>query len=167
MTLRAYDLDVIRNGGTPPPSAGGGANVALPLALAILVLAGLFYWRRFGKRWARKAWTNLQRMPPAGSTAPICRPTRPASASRSRCSVVTLLTFAYFYQAADHSTGSRFDLVRSILERGSLWIDGYCGYNTADIVELRSHIYSNKAPGGAFTGMVPWLFVTSILRIFL
>jgi hypothetical protein len=161
-----YDLDVIRNGGTPPPSAGGGANVALPLALAILVLAGLFYWRRFGQRWARKVWTSLQRLPPADSGAPL-----PPDAARQRIElalfVVTLLSFAYFYQAADHSTGSRFDLVRSILERGTLWIDGYCGYNTADIVELRSHIFSNKAPGGAFTGLVPWLFVTSILRIFL
>jgi hypothetical protein len=159
-----YDLDVIRNGGTPP-SAGGGANVALPLALAILVLAGLFYWRRFGQRWARKVWTNLQRLP-SGPGAPL-----PPDASRQRIElvlfVVTLLTFAYFYQAADHSTGSRFDLVRSILERGTLWIDGYCGYNTADIVEMHSHIFSNKAPGGAFSGLVPWLLVTSILRIFL
>jgi hypothetical protein len=161
-----YDLDVIRNGGTPPPPAGGGANVALPLALAILVLAGLFYWRRYGKTWARKVWTNLRQLPSTGSTAPL-----PSEASRQRIEialfVVTLLSFAYFYQAADHSTGSRFDLVRSILERGSLWIDGYCGYNTADIVELRSHIYSNKAPGGAFTGLVPWLVVTTFLRIFL
>jgi hypothetical protein len=161
-----YDLDVIRNGGTPPPSAGGGANVALPLALAILVLAGLFYWRRFGQRWARKVWTNLRQMPAAGSGPPL-----PPDATRQRIElvlfVVGLVTFAYFYQAADHSTGSRFDLVRSILERGSLWIDGYCGYNTADIVELHSHIYSNKAPGGAFTGLVPWLLVTSTLRVFL
>ncbi len=159
-----YDLEVIRNGGTPP-AGSGGANVALPLALALLVLAGLFYWRRFGQRWARKVWIQLRQMPPAGSATPL-----PPEATRQRIElilfVVTLLTFAYFYQAADHSTGSRFDLVRSILERGTLWIDGYCGYNTADIVELRSHIFSNKAPGGAFTGLVPWLFVTSILRLF-
>jgi hypothetical protein len=158
-----YDLDVIRNGGTPPPSEGGGANIALPLALAVLVLAGLFYWRRYGKTWARKIWANLQQFPAAGG-APM-----PPEPTRQRIELVlflvTLLTFAYFYQAADHSTGSRFDLVRSILERGSVWIDGYCGYNTADIVELRSHIYSNKAPGGAFTGLVPWLFVISILHI--
>jgi PA14 domain len=162
-----YDLDEIRNGGAPPPSeGGGGANVALPLALAILVLAGLFYWRRYGKTWARKVWTNLQQLPSSGGGAPM-----PPDATRQRIELilflVTLLTFAYFYQAADHSTGSRFDLVRSILERGSVWIDGYCGYNTADIVELHSHIYSNKAPGGAFTGLVPWLFVVSILHIVL
>ncbi|MGO9057891.1 MAG: PA14 domain-containing protein [Candidatus Binataceae bacterium] len=161
-----YDLDIIRNGGTPPPSSGPGANVALPLALAILVLAGLFAWRRFGRQWMRRVWTNLQHLPAGGSAMPL-----PPDATRQRIEitllVVALLSFAYFYQAADHSTGSRFDLVRSILERGSLWIDGYCGYNTADIVELHSHIYSNKAPGGAFTGLLPWLFVTSMLRIFL
>ena len=161
-----YDLDVIRNGGVPPPAAGPGANVALPLALAILVLAGLFAWRRFGRQWMRRVWTNLQPIAPGASGVPL-----PPDATRKRIEiallVVTLLSFAYFYQAADHSTGSRFDLMRSILERGSLWIDGYCGFNTADIVELRSHIYSNKAPGGAFTGLLPWLFITSVMRIFL
>ena len=161
-----YDLDVIRNGGVPPPASGTGANVVLPLALAILVLAGLFAWRRFGRQWTRRVWTNLQQIPPGASGVAL-----PPDATRKRIEitllVVTLLSFAYFYQAADHSTGSRFDLVRSILERGSLWIDGYCGFNTADIVELRSHIYSNKAPGGAFTGLLPWLLVTSFLRIFL
>jgi len=161
-----YDLDVIRNGGVPPASGGGGANVVLPLALALLVLAGLFFWRRYGKTWARKMWTGLRQLPPGSSGVPL-----PPDATRQRIELslflVALLTFAYFYQAADHSTASRFDLVRSILERGSLWIDGYAGYNTADIVELRAHIYSNKAPGGAFTGLIPWLAVTSVLRVFL
>ncbi|HKD66693.1 MAG TPA: PA14 domain-containing protein, partial [Candidatus Binataceae bacterium] len=133
---------------------------------AILVLAGLFAWRRFGRQWTRRVWTNLHQLPPGAAGAPM-----PPEPNRKRIEialfVITLLSFAYFYQAADHSTGSRIDLMRSILERGSLWIDGYCGYNTADIVELHSHIYSNKAPGGAFTGLVPWLVVTSILRIFL
>ncbi len=160
-----YDLDIIRNGGTPPPSSGPGANVALPLALAILVLAGLFAWRRFGRQWTRRVWTNLQQLPAGESATQL-----PPAATRQRIEIalfmVTLLSFAYFYQAADHSTGSRFDLVRSILERGSLWIDGYCGYNTADIIELRSHIYSNKAPGGAFTGLLPWLVITGMMRIF-
>jgi len=161
-----FDLDVIRNGGVPPPASGPGANITFPLALAILVLAGLFAWRRFGRQWMRRVWTDLQQLPPGGNAAPL-----PPDATRQRIEitlfVLTLLSFAYFYQAADHSTGSRFDLVRSILERGSLWIDGYCGFNTADIVEMHSHIYSNKAPGGAFTGLIPWLFVTSMLRIVL
>ena len=129
------------------------------------MLAGLFAWRRFGRQWTRRVWTDLQQLPAGESATQL-----PPAATRQRIEivlfVVTLLSFAYFYQAADHSTGSRFDLVRSILERGSLWIDGYCGYNTADIIELRSHIYSNKAPGGAFTGLLPWLVITGMMRIF-
>ncbi len=77
--------------------------------------------------------------------------------------VVGLLTFAYFYQASDQSTAARFDLMRSLVGRHSLWIDGYCGYNTADIINLRGHYYSVKAPGGSLTGIVQWIFVTAAL----
>ncbi len=30
---------------------------------------------------------------------------------------LTLITFAYFYQASDHNTAARFDLIRSLLEQ--------------------------------------------------
>lgn len=76
---------------------------------------------------------------------------------------VTFLTFAYFYQAADQSTAARFDLMRSVLERHTLAIDGYAGYNTADIIQLGGHIYSVKAPGGAFTGILQWLMFSKLL----
>jgi hypothetical protein len=76
---------------------------------------------------------------------------------------VSFLTFAYFYQAADQSTAARFDLMRSILERHTLAIDGYAGFNTADIIQLGGHIYSVKAPGGAFTGIVQWLVLSKLL----
>ena len=65
--------------------------------------------------------------------------------------LVSFLSFAFFYQASDHSTAARFDLVRSILERRTLWIDGYAAFNTADIINFNSHIYSVKAPGGSLT----------------
>src|SRR5271156_4878379 len=60
---------------------------------------------------------------------------------------IPLLTYAYFYQGSDQSTAARFDLMRSILERATLWIDGFCGYNTADIIIVGGHYYSVKAPG--------------------
>src|SRR5260370_40492894 len=37
----------------------------------------------------------------------------------------------------------------------------------ADIVQLISDVYANKAPGGSFTGVLPWLIVTTILKPFL
>ncbi len=76
---------------------------------------------------------------------------------------VSFLTFAYFYQAADQSTAARFDLMRSIIERHTLAIEGYAGFNTADIIQLGGHIYSVKAPGGAFTGVAQWLIFSKLL----
>jgi hypothetical protein len=80
--------------------------------------------------------------------------------------LTAFLSFAFFYQASDHSTACRFDLMRSILERGSIWIDGFAGYNTADIVNFKGHIYSVKAPGGALTGILQWSLVRAMLAPF-
>jgi hypothetical protein len=77
--------------------------------------------------------------------------------------LVPFITYAYFYQGADQSVACRFDLVRAILERHSLWIDGFCGYNTADIISLGGHYYSVKAPGGAFTALIPWTLISNLL----
>jgi hypothetical protein len=80
--------------------------------------------------------------------------------------VLTLITFAYFYQASDHNTAARFDLIRSLLEHHTVSIDDYCGFNTADLVHLNDHYYSNKAPGGSLTGIIPWIVSLIIARPF-
>ncbi|MBF6567370.1 MAG: hypothetical protein IVW54_00670 [Candidatus Binataceae bacterium] len=77
--------------------------------------------------------------------------------------VLALLSFAYFYQAADQSTAARFDLMRSVLERHTLAIDGYAGFNTADIITFNDHIYSVKAPGGSLSGIIQWLICSKLL----
>lgn len=77
--------------------------------------------------------------------------------------LAAIVAYAYFYQAADQSIAARFDLIRSILERHTLWIDGFCGYNTADIIQVGGHYFSVKAPGTSLTGLVPWSFVTWFL----
>jgi hypothetical protein len=79
---------------------------------------------------------------------------------------LTLISFAYFYQASDHNTAARFDLIRSLLEQHTVSIDAYCGYNTADLVHLNGHYYSNKAPGGSLTGIVPWIVSLILSRPF-
>jgi hypothetical protein len=76
---------------------------------------------------------------------------------------VPFLSFAYFYQGSDQSTAARFDLMRSLLERGTLWIDGYCGYNTADIINFAGHIYSVKAPGTSLVCLLPWVVIRILL----
>src|SRR5438034_8265634 len=60
--------------------------------------------------------------------------------------IVTLVSYAYFYQGGGWNQNSRFDLVRAILERGTLRIDAY-HENTEDKTISNGHFYSDKAPG--------------------
>jgi hypothetical protein len=78
--------------------------------------------------------------------------------------LIPLLSFAYFYQGSDQSTAARFDLMRAIVERHTLSVDGYSVYNSADIILLNGHYYSAKAPGAAFMGLAQWLIVTRALK---
>ncbi len=71
--------------------------------------------------------------------------------------LIPFITYAYFYQGSDQSIACRFDLMRSMVEKGVLWINDFCGYNTADIVTFHGRIYSVKAPGTSYTALIPWL----------
>ncbi len=80
--------------------------------------------------------------------------------------LIPFITYAYFYQGSDQSIACRFDLMRSMVEKGVLWINDFCGYNTADIVTFHGRIYSVKAPGTSYTALVPWLiFRTALLPL--
>jgi 4-amino-4-deoxy-L-arabinose transferase-like glycosyltransferase len=59
---------------------------------------------------------------------------------------VIFLSYAYFYQAGGWNQNSRFDLVRAIIEQGTLRIDAY-HENTQDKAFANGHWYSDKAPG--------------------
>jgi hypothetical protein len=71
--------------------------------------------------------------------------------------LIPFITYAYFYQGADQSVACRFDLIRSMVEKGTLYINDFCGYNTADIITFHGHIYSVKAPGTSYTALFQWL----------
>jgi hypothetical protein len=60
--------------------------------------------------------------------------------------VVLLISYAYFYQGGGWNQNSRFDLVRAVIERGTLRIDAY-HENTEDKAFANGHYYSDKAPG--------------------
>ena len=62
------------------------------------------------------------------------------------------LSFAYFYQAGGWNQNSRFDLVRAIIEEGTLRIDDY-HHNTGDKARWNGHYYSDKAPGLALAAV--------------
>ena len=56
--------------------------------------------------------------------------------------------------------------MRSILEKGVLSINDFCGFNTADIVTLHGRIFSVKAPGTSYTALIPWvIFRTALLPL--
>ena len=59
---------------------------------------------------------------------------------------VVFISYAYFYEAAGWNQNSRLDLVRAIVEQGTLRIDAY-HENTNDKAFANSHYYSDKAPG--------------------
>ena len=59
---------------------------------------------------------------------------------------VTFFSFAYFYEGAGWNQNSRFDLVRAIVEQGTLRIDDF-QQNTEDKAFANGHYYSDKAPG--------------------
>ncbi len=59
---------------------------------------------------------------------------------------VLLISYAYFYQGGGWNQNSRFDLVRAIVEQGTLRIDAY-HENTDDKAFANGHYYSDKAPG--------------------
>ncbi len=71
--------------------------------------------------------------------------------------LIPFITYAYFYQGADQSVACRFDLLRSMIEKGALYINDFCGFNTADIITFHGHIYSVKAPGTSYTALIPWM----------
>ena len=170
-----YDLDIIRNvnpepaaptESAPPGAAGSGQVTALFMA-ALVVLFGLFASRGqngTGTEWLEKIRRAMR------TRAPQQVPTAAEKSNRQTelaLFLICIVTFAYFYQASDHNTAARIDLIRSMLEHHTFTIDAFAGYNTADIVQLNSHIYSAKAPGGAFTGLIPWVFITTLLEIVL
>ena len=59
---------------------------------------------------------------------------------------VTFFSYAYFYEGAGWNQNSRFDLVRAIVEQGTLRIDDF-QRNTEDKAFANGHYYSDKAPG--------------------
>src|SRR5262249_62430349 len=62
------------------------------------------------------------------------------------------VTFAWFYQAGGWNQNSRFDLVRAIVDEGTLRIDDY-HRNTGDKARWNGHYYSDKAPGLALAAV--------------
>jgi hypothetical protein len=77
--------------------------------------------------------------------------------------LVALLSFAYFYQGSDPGSAAQFDLMRAMVERHSLSIDGYAPFDATAVVLHHGHYYSAKAPGAAFSGLLQWILFSHAL----
>ena len=71
--------------------------------------------------------------------------------------LVIVVSCSYFFTGGGWNQASRFDLVRAIIDKGTLAIDDYGG-NTEDKAEWNGHYYSDKAPGTALLA-VPFVAV--------
>jgi hypothetical protein len=77
---------------------------------------------------------------------------------------VVLISCAYFYQGGGWNQNSRFDLVRAIVEHGTLRIDAY-HENTSDKAFANGHYYSDKAPGLALLAVPVAEATRPLLRV--
>jgi len=76
--------------------------------------------------------------------------------------VLAFMTFGWFSGGAGWNQDAHFDLTRALVERGTLYIDGYES-NTGDVSKgADGHIYINKPPAGSFLAAVPYAIVHAI-----
>lgn len=74
------------------------------------------------------------------------------------------MTFAWFYGGAGWNQDAHFDLTRALVERQTLYIDGY-DVNTGDVSRgTGGHTYINKAPGLSFLAAIPYAAVYAVER---
>ena len=75
------------------------------------------------------------------------------------------ITFAWFFGGAGWNQDAHFDLTRAIVERHTLYIDGY-DVNTGDVSRgVGGHVYINKTPGVSFLAVIPYAIVFGVERV--
>src|SRR5579863_9014242 len=77
---------------------------------------------------------------------------------------VIFFSLAYFYEGGGWNQNSRFDLLRAIVERGTLQIDAF-HENTGDKAHFRGHYYSEKAPGLVFLAVPFALAARPVMQV--
>jgi hypothetical protein len=104
------------------------------------------------------------------TTTTVVRPTeksRPVRRPSRRDFVLLFLgLLALFAYASprwnDWNQNSRLSLVRSIVDKGTVQIDGYAAIN-GDFAFFNGHYYSDKPPGPALAGVIPYLVLKTAL----
>jgi len=73
-------------------------------------------------------------------------------------------TSGYFYHGSGFNQNSRFDLIRAIILERTFSIDQF-HENTRDKAVYQGHYYSDKAPGIAFLGLIPFWASYKVLTL--
>ena len=66
--------------------------------------------------------------------------------------VILLCSYGYFSSGSGPNQNTRYDMVRALVEEGTLAIDDY-HENTIDKASFRGHFYSDKAPGSSLLAL--------------
>jgi hypothetical protein len=77
--------------------------------------------------------------------------------------VVTAALYGSFFGGGGWNQNAHFDLVRAIVERQTIAIDGL-HTNTGDFSIAGDHVYANKAPGISFAGVIPYAIIYAVER---
>ncbi len=78
--------------------------------------------------------------------------------------LLAAVTFGYFTGGAGWNQDAHFDLTRAIVERQTLYIDGY-DVNTGDVSKgTGGHIFINKPPGASILAAAPYAVIYTIER---
>jgi hypothetical protein len=78
--------------------------------------------------------------------------------------LLAAVTFGYFTGGAGWNQDAHFDLTRAIVERHTLYIDGY-DVNTGDVSKgTGGHTYINKPPGASILAAAPYAVIFAIER---
>src|SRR5205085_5124972 len=76
--------------------------------------------------------------------------------------VLAFVTFGWFSGGAGWNQNAHFDLTRALVERGTLYIDGYES-NTGDVSKgSGGHTYINKPPAASFLAALPYAIVHAV-----
>lgn len=76
--------------------------------------------------------------------------------------VLAAVAYAWFFGGAGWNQDAHFDLTRALVERRTLFIDGY-DVNTGDVSQGRGgHTFINKAPGVSLLAALPYTVVYAV-----
>lgn len=81
--------------------------------------------------------------------------------------ILAFVTYAWFFGGGGWNQNAHFDLTRALVERQTLFIDGY-HVNTGDLtwtaVGGEWHAYINKPPGASFLAAIPYALLYAVER---